>query len=98
MCCRVATQPLTVCYSLLSFAIARKADGSTSKSTRPVLDAVHERDEGNLRIRVNDGRQITATAGAAVEIALTNIGVVLFNPKTMVRKLHRCTCLGLGKV
>lgn len=58
--------------------------GEGSKKTRSVLDAVHERETGKLRVRVNDGREVAATRGAAVEIALTNIGVVLFNPKIMV--------------
>ena len=57
---------------------------STENKSRPVLDAIHERATGNLRIRVNDGREIGATRSAAVDIAIANIGVVLFNPKTMV--------------
>ena len=57
---------------------------SKDKKSRPVLDAIHERTTGNLRMRVNDGREIGATRSAAVEIAISNIGVVLFNPKTMV--------------
>lgn len=63
-------------------------EGEEAKKLRPVLDAIHERSTGNLRVRVNDGREITATAtGAspsAVDVALANIGVVLFYPKTVV--------------
>lgn len=64
------------------------SEGEDAKKLRPVLDAIHERSTGNLRVRVNDGREITAAAtGAspsAVDVALANIGVVLFYPKTVV--------------
>lgn len=63
----------------------KEEEAAAAKKARPVLDAIHERDTGNLRIRVNDGREISATGGASVEIALVDVGVVLFNPKTMVR-------------
>lgn len=64
------------------------SEGEDAKKLRPVLDAIHERSTGNLRVRVNDGRDITATATAAspsaVDVALTHIGVVLFYPKMVV--------------
>eukprot|EP00903_Cladosiphon_okamuranus_P014240 g13229.t1 len=70
-------------------------EGEDAKKLRPVLDAIHDRSSGNLRVRVNDGREITATAtGAspsAVEVALNNIGVVLFNPKTVSKGHHLYT-------
>lgn len=56
---------------------------------RPVLDAVHDRDTGKMRIRVNDGREINTTNGAVVEIALADVGIVLFNPRTMVRHVNK---------
>lgn len=73
-----------------TFLVVIPNEGEDAKKLRPVLDAIHERSTGNLRVRVNDGREITAagTTGAtgtsAVDVALTHIGVVLFNPKTVV--------------
>ncbi|CAN0406607.1 unnamed protein product, partial [Ectocarpus sp. 12 AP-2014] len=58
-------------------------EGEDAKKARPVLDAIHERATGKLRVRVNDGREMSTTESAAVDIAITNIGVVLFNPRTM---------------
>ncbi|CAM9895073.1 unnamed protein product, partial [Ectocarpus sp. 8 AP-2014] len=58
-------------------------EGEDAKKARPVLDAIHERATGNLRVRVNDGREMNTTESAAVDIAITNVGVVLFNPRTM---------------
>lgn len=50
---------------------------------RPVLDVVHERETGKLRVRVNDGRLVETTR-SAVEINLNDVGAVLFNPKVQV--------------
>lgn len=61
-------------------------EGEDAKKSRPVLDAIHERATGKLRVRVNDGRDMNTTESAAVDIAITNVGVVLFNPRTMVRE------------
>ncbi|CAM9806300.1 unnamed protein product [Scytosiphon promiscuus] len=65
--------------------------GEDAKKLRPVLDVIHERSTGKLRVRVNDGREITAKESSAVDIALTHVGVVLFNPKTMAKGHHLYT-------
>lgn len=59
------------------------ADGTKSHRVRPVLDAIHERDTGKIRVAVNDGRVATATR-SAVEVVLPSVGAVLFNPRMQV--------------
>ncbi|CAM9822041.1 unnamed protein product [Ectocarpus fasciculatus] len=72
-------------------------EGEDAKKARPVLDAIHERSTGKLRVRVNDGREMNATESAAVDIAITNIGVVLFNPRTMAKGHHLYTLSLTGR-
>lgn len=70
--------------TFFSLIVTVPSEGENAKKLRPVLDAIHERSTGNLRVRVNDGREMTATGTSVVDVAITHIGVVLFNPKTVV--------------
>ncbi|CAM9716472.1 unnamed protein product, partial [Sphacelaria rigidula] len=70
------------------------ADGTSVDHNRQVLDCVHERGTGKLRVRVNDGRVIKAIR-SAVEIVLVDIGPVVFNPK-LQPKGHHLYSLRLG--
>lgn len=69
-------------------------DGASVDHNRPVLDVVHERETGKLRVRVNDGRLVETTR-SAVEINLNDVGAVLFNPKVQAKGHHLYT-LQLG--
>lgn len=88
--CVSGLSPACICIANLSltisllFVVVVPDAGEEAKKLRPVLDAIHERSTGNLRVRVNDGREITATATDAVDVSLAHIGVVLFYPKTVV--------------
>ena len=70
--------------------------GSSNEGSkkRPVLDAIHDRDTGKMRVRVNDGREINV-ANSIVEIALANVGMVLFNPKLMVGSNAKASLRGM---
>lgn len=70
-------------FRFLFLFLSLAADGVAGDHNRPVLDVVHERETGKLRVKMNDGRVVHATR-SAVEISLADIGAVLFNPKVQV--------------
>lgn len=81
LCALAAASAISVCCCF-PFSCAVPAEGESHR-VRPVLDAIHDRDTGKVRVGVNDGRVATATR-SAVEVVLSGIGAVLFNPRTQV--------------
>lgn len=91
----VKSNTVPLCHTIFPYHPTVIPLGGEGKK-RPVLDAIHDRDTGKMRVRVNDGREISTTNGAVVEIALTDIGIVLFNPRIMVRQsINSCDIASL---
>ncbi|CAM9689940.1 unnamed protein product [Pylaiella littoralis] len=78
-------------FTLTDAAAPSEGEDEDAKKLRPVVDAIHNRSTGKLRVQVNDGRKLIAEENAAVNIPLVNVGVALFNPKTMAKGHHLYT-------